>query len=513
MEVQTLAISTTQTSRVSEAERAFASARYAECIRICDERDRDFDCAVLAARAAFRRRDYLDAMKRASALRLASDSDERRATVVGLLASTYGAMGDDATADRTLESAPALESLARISRLRLLYDRALISWMRGDHALAETLLRSCDYTDCPDEKAQADFLLSWVFAKRHEYAEQAALLRRSIEVLQSLDLPDVGTIGRAVHALSVISREAQVPFADVIVRKQLRSLPWTADLGYEHFHTVRNAGWRHALEGNYIPAIRNLDVAKRIAASPYWLLMSHLDHAQVAKVSGEALTFRAQIDQAVDIMDSLSADPVGDESLALVVAAEVLSEHDAVRARSALRRFDDLRRGMHASFVLSNDERTQAMYAYAAATIAEREGRTRHAISHATRAFDVFARIGFKWRSARAALLLYRCTGDDEHIAVASEHARDYARGFLRNEVEAAISIGRSGLAALTARQRQILDLLLEGLSVQEVASRLNASSNTVKTHKNRIYSVLRVRNRIELSRALAAANSRGQAL
>jgi DNA-binding NarL/FixJ family response regulator len=55
----------------------------------------------------------------------------------------------------------------------------------------------------------------------------------------------------------------------------------------------------------------------------------------------------------------------------------------------------------------------------------------------------------------------------------------------------------RSGAnPALSAREREILNLLAHGLSNKEIGGRLDLSPYTVKNHLARIYSKLRVRSR-----------------
>jgi DNA-binding NarL/FixJ family response regulator len=57
-------------------------------------------------------------------------------------------------------------------------------------------------------------------------------------------------------------------------------------------------------------------------------------------------------------------------------------------------------------------------------------------------------------------------------------------------------------LAALSSREREVLDLAASGMSNKEIAKRLTISINTVKFHLRTIYSRLGVRNRVEAMRA-----------
>jgi DNA-binding NarL/FixJ family response regulator len=59
----------------------------------------------------------------------------------------------------------------------------------------------------------------------------------------------------------------------------------------------------------------------------------------------------------------------------------------------------------------------------------------------------------------------------------------------------------RSPLDKLTSRQREVLQLLAEGLHVKEIASKLNVSPRTVEFHKYRIMEELDLHSAAELGR------------
>jgi DNA-binding NarL/FixJ family response regulator len=52
--------------------------------------------------------------------------------------------------------------------------------------------------------------------------------------------------------------------------------------------------------------------------------------------------------------------------------------------------------------------------------------------------------------------------------------------------------------ATLTAREREVLDMLVQGLSKKEIAARMNVSFATVRTHLEHVYKKLHVRTQAE---------------
>ena len=55
----------------------------------------------------------------------------------------------------------------------------------------------------------------------------------------------------------------------------------------------------------------------------------------------------------------------------------------------------------------------------------------------------------------------------------------------------------------ITARGRETLELLVEGLSNAQIAERLYVSESTIKQHLRAVYKVLGVRNRTEAAKTM----------
>ena len=74
----------------------------------------------------------------------------------------------------------------------------------------------------------------------------------------------------------------------------------------------------------------------------------------------------------------------------------------------------------------------------------------------------------------------------------------------VRQGLSARSNTWRSSIDKLTPRQREVLQLLAEGLQVKEIAVRLDLSPRTVEFHKYRIMDELGLRTTAELSRYAA---------
>jgi two-component system, LuxR family, response regulator FixJ len=72
----------------------------------------------------------------------------------------------------------------------------------------------------------------------------------------------------------------------------------------------------------------------------------------------------------------------------------------------------------------------------------------------------------------------------------------------LRHDTHSAENAMRSRLSRLTTREREVLNLLVEGLTQREIAGRLTISPRTVEVYKARMMEKLQCRSLAELIRA-----------
>jgi DNA-binding NarL/FixJ family response regulator len=217
------------------------------------------------------------------------------------------------------------------------------------------------------------------------------------------------------------------------------------------------------------------------AVEPAWALMRErelgdLSIFPVAQVLGEALAATGREDHAAEVATALRDCPIGAGRWCRAMAHRI----DAI-VHSA--------RGDHAA----------ARRAIAAALDAHAE--LPEPFEHA-RALLIAGRIERRargWGAARAS-----CLAAAERFE--SLGALRWAAN-ARNQLTRVPGRRPTAEGALTVREREITQLVLEGLANKQIAARLFISRNTVETHLSRVYEKLGVRSRTQLAHRMATTD------
>jgi DNA-binding CsgD family transcriptional regulator len=194
-----------------------------------------------------------------------------------------------------------------------------------------------------------------------------------------------------------------------------------------------------------------------------------------------------------------------------------------VEAHAAAGRFDDARAAQERLADLAAGcalPYAGALAAQSAGVLAEASGGD--AVSSYESALTEFLRAGLPWEAGRCRLTIARLLGYSSP-GLAVEEARTALEVFrdlgARHDADEAATVLRtlgvrtSGIpaprtsGALTAREREVLGLLVEGLSNQQIATRLFLSKRTVEHHVGNVFTKLGVATRAE---ALAYAVRHG---
>jgi DNA-binding CsgD family transcriptional regulator len=267
------------------------------------------------------------------------------------------------------------------------------------------------------------------------------------------------------------------------------------------------AAMRHAREARALDAACGFEAA----GQPGWCL-------------GTALTAAGETDTAVEALLGASGGstleavlPVQRPAAAADLAAAYLARGDVDAAERALER------GEVAAVRMATD--------WAAAVIGLARARVLLARGRAPEAVDAAA--AASERASAAPLLRARARlGQGQALAAAgrrgdaveallkaesalsgfgARRARDLAvrelRRLGRRVVRGARERGDDHLSGLTAREREIAELVASGRSNREVAEQLVLSARTVEAHLRSIYGKLGVRSRVELARTVERAH------
>jgi DNA-binding CsgD family transcriptional regulator len=105
----------------------------------------------------------------------------------------------------------------------------------------------------------------------------------------------------------------------------------------------------------------------------------------------------------------------------------------------------------------------------------------------------------------RAGALTALTAAEEAFSGFGARRWRDEATRELRRLGRRVVRPAESGDGPLTAREREIADLVAAGRTNREIAAQLVLSTRTIEAHLRTIYAKLGVRSRVELTRAVRA--------
>lgn len=240
--------------------------------------------------------------------------------------------------------------------------------------------------------------------------------------------------------------------------------------------------------------------------SHLWALAGRLDHALALAVAGDA----GRCGELLGDAPSSAAEPVAGwphDPYTEVTRYAVWAVAEA-RAGAPERARAHADRGMAIAEAAGLDYE-RGVAGYAAAVVAGRAGEAGRSAELAAAAIDRFTAAGAPLEQAlarqvagRAQLRAGRTEPGRAELARARAGYQACGAHWLlgANPAEAPAGPAPSGQDPLTARERQVADLVAQGLTNQEIATRLFLSRRTVESHVAHIFTKLEVRSRVSLS-------------
>lgn len=454
------------------------------------------DAALLAARV------HLRLGNPAAALTVLAREKSAEATMLKGVA--FSRSGDAASSRAQFKHAQTLVRTNAQIRGELIYHQASAEWIERRLDRAAKLLESIPEDRSADLDLQIAIVRGAIASAGENLPAQGAILLDALARVGSGEQVEVYLYAMLVTQIAALAVELPSTELRDAALARIERVPWTSDIGDLHFHAVRAIAWRHALEGDEFNAFRRLKQALAAARSDAWRVAALTDRAYLAQALGEKRWSAQELRDAHELASTVDWNAIaGEEKLALPVLAELFATRDPSVAIGYVTTFSNVGKNYPRILSSSKDVRVEALESYSLGKVQLALGERTEAKRLLTNAWSIYDRLGISWRAARAALALAQIGDAEKWHARATAALQAYPRSWLAREE----GVGRSHApvtlpaeaSALTAAQRTVLELLLEGRGTEEIAQLQGRSTFTIRNHIKAIFKALGVTSRSAL--------------
>ena len=271
--------------------------------------------------------------------------------------------------------------------------------------------------------ARTQELLALIDAAEGNYRRSILRTREVLDTLDRCSISDKYHEAFALRNCSILARDLDLIGDARSLAGRIENFAWTSDTCRIEFTTSEALGWCSALRGDSVEALRLFRKAGEVASTHPERILVAVDRALFAREFGHKPMVHEEINYALNLAETFDWESAaGDSRLVLVALAQVAAPIASTRARAILDRYLGIRSKMESTFAARIEPRVRAEEAYTHGLVLRAEGRVTASIERLENAFDSWARIGFEWRAARAALELAELNaGDVFRLAVRRE--------------------------------------------------------------------------------------------
>ena len=271
--------------------------------------------------------------------------------------------------------------------------------------------------------ARTQELLALIDAGEGKYRESIVRARDVLDTLDRCSIRDNFQEAYALRNLSISARDFDIVGDARNLVGRIENFAWTGDICRVEFSTTEALGWCSALRGDSVEALRLFRKAGEVASTPPERILISVNRALFAREFGHKPMVHEEINYALNLAESFDWEAAaGDNRLVLLALAQAAAPITSARARETLNRYLGIRNKMESLYVARIEPRVRAEEAYTHGLVLRAEGRVTASVERLENAFDTWARIGFEWRAARAALELAELNaGDVFRLAVRRE--------------------------------------------------------------------------------------------
>ena len=265
-------------------------------------------------------------------------------------------------------------------------------------------------------RARALQMLGLVAAAKEQYGQQADFLRAAIIELKRAATADVWLTAFFLMNLAFHVRDFDLVDDAAMLRREIETAKWPDELAPMKFEIRRALGWSSALRGDHLNAFREFRAMSQCADTPARQILAGVDRSYLARELGEEHSAQDEIEHAAKLASSVNWNEVGEERIGLAQLAQEVAAFDPHHAGVLFARYKELKGRLAPNMLNNVDRRVTAFELLAEGTVLRANGSVPAAMQRFERAFDIWDKLGYKWRAATAALPLAEVLQESRYV-------------------------------------------------------------------------------------------------
>lgn len=266
-----------------------------------------------------------------------------------------------------------------------------------------------------NSRARALQMRGLVAAALERYREQSAFIRTAIDELSTGER-DLWVFGWFLMNLAFHVRDFDLVDDAAMLHREIERAEWPDELAPMKFEIHRALGWSSALRGDHLNAFREFRAMSQCADTPARKILAGVDRSYLARELGETHSAQDELEHAAKLASSVNWNEVGEERIGLAQLAQEVAAFDPHHAGVLFARYKELKGRLAPNMLNNVDRRVTAFELLAEGTVLRANGSVPAAMQRFERAFDIWDKLGYKWRAATAALPLAEVLQESRYV-------------------------------------------------------------------------------------------------
>jgi len=287
-----------------------------------------------------------------------------------------------------------------------------------------------------NSRARALQLRGLVDAASERYGDQVNLLRLALEELRKAETGDLWVFASLLMNFAFHVRDFDLVDDAAMLRREIERAKWPDELAPMKFEIRRALGWSSALRGDHLNAFREFRAMSQCADTSARKILAGVDRSYLARELGETHSAQDELEHAAKLASSVNWNDVGEERIGLAQLAQEVAAFDPHHASVLFARYKELKGRLAPNMLNNVDRRVTAFELLAEGTVLRANGSVPAAMQRFERAFDIWDKLGYKWRAATAALPLAEVLQESRYVDHVRREAASRPNSWLARRAE-----------------------------------------------------------------------------